>query len=493
MTEPINKRLQFERLAAPEIDPWSATTVLSMIALEISWLVPWYHLVTGLQPGAALLRSYLTLGLTLGLAYALSKGLALLQLQPRARLLTLLGILFLNILGAMALLAPGTDLQAVPSLSNTIPIRLALPISASLLIAAVTVLMGWWRGLGIAQGSLRSGHAMRGFRFGLVMILLYGVIQSSLGGELRYFHFYIFLCAGLIAMISARLSSQHRLDGGLGPTDRAWIVGIAVLTVGLVGLAALAAAVARGPLSELASSAASIAFTWTARLLAVALSPVLYLAVRAMRGFVNLLNQAVMPQSAQEPQVRPSPYDEWLNELRETEPPVWADELTAWLQGILFAAAALAVVWLFLIRLRRIRALKPTEPSGVRGSSYERGEIRPALINALWDRLQALNARDRLRASERVRQIYAQLMQLCGQLGMARAASTTPLEYLPTLKDRFPEFQSELETITQAYNRVRYGELPETRREVDAVERAWARIRARGQELYYEGIGFFRT
>ncbi len=37
--------------------------------------------------------------------------------------------------------------------------------------------------------------------------------------------------------------------------------------------------------------------------------------------------------------------------------------------------------------------------------------------------------------------------------------------------------------MTEAYNRVRYGELPETATEVEAVEAAWQRLRAEGKRL----------
>jgi hypothetical protein len=475
-------------------------TMLSMIVYEVSWLVPWYHLLTGVDQDGALLRSYLTLGLTVALAYAVSKGLAIFQLRTRVRLLSLLGFLAVNIVVALLLLAPTVSLPSLASPPFSAPNGVALPLGSPLPVAAITVLVGWWRGIGIAQGSLKPGHAIRGFQFGLVMILLYGVAVSSLGGELRYAHFYLFLCAGLIAMISTRLSSLHRPGGRSGPADRTWLVGITVLTIGMVGLAALVAAVARGPFSALASSAARLMLEWAVRILVVILSPILYLSVRLMRGFIHLLNQATMPQTAAEPQVTPSPYDDWLNELREAEPPAWADELTIWVRGILLAAAALAILWLLLSRLRRIRAMTLVGAAEDWERTFDREGLRPALEAALrrrfyavWDRLKGFSDRDRWEASEKVRRIYAQLMRLCSQLGMARAPSITPFEFLPALKERFPEFHSELETITRAYVRVRYGEMPETRREVDAVERAWVRVQARGQELYYEGISFFRT
>jgi hypothetical protein len=40
--------------------------------------------------------------------------------------------------------------------------------------------------------------------------------------------------------------------------------------------------------------------------------------------------------------------------------------------------------------------------------------------------------------------------------------------------------QAELAQVTHAYLKVRYGELPETHAEVEAVERAWRKVQAEG-------------
>jgi hypothetical protein len=93
-----------------------------------------------------------------------------------------------------------------------------------------------------------------------------------------------------------------------------------------------------------------------------------------------------------------------------------------------------------------------------------------------------LQAGQRLLAAARIRRIYAELMILTQDMGKPRPAAQTPLEYLPALAALFPTAQDDLAAITQAYLQVRYGELPETRQEVEVVEKAWARVRAQGLE-----------
>jgi hypothetical protein len=57
------------------------------------------------------------------------------------------------------------------------------------------------------------------------------------------------------------------------------------------------------------------------------------------------------------------------------------------------------------------------------------------------------------------------------------------LEFLPEAEGIFPASSEDLALITTAYNRVRYGEYPEDREEVDAVESAWRRVNEQAKLL----------
>ncbi len=83
-------------------------------------------------------------------------------------------------------------------------------------------------------------------------------------------------------------------------------------------------------------------------------------------------------------------------------------------------------------------------------------------------------------AAARIRQIYRQLLRESARLGKAREQAETPLEFLPELQVVFPGCYEELVLITRAYLRVRYGEYPESRQEVQVVEQAWKHVRRHG-------------
>jgi hypothetical protein len=136
--------------------------------------------------------------------------------------------------------------------------------------------------------------------------------------------------------------------------------------------------------------------------------------------------------------------------------------------------AAVIIITLVIIRRQaRKRHLVAEEDRFATGSNrqtYTPGKMRK-------DRSGWLNPK-RLLAAAQVRRIYAQLMDLCEKLGHARPAALTPLEFLPTLRQVFPEGETQVTLITNAYLRVRYGELPETDAEVKDIRQAWDWLKA---------------
>ena len=105
-------------------------------------------------------------------------------------------------------------------------------------------------------------------------------------------------------------------------------------------------------------------------------------------------------------------------------------------------------------------------------------------VEALSERLSMLRQSGRLFGALRVRVIYTNLMSLCEEFDCPRRRVQTPLEFLPTLRGLFPNHFDEIELITEAYNRVRYGELPEVSGDLQRVEEAWRRVREQAKNLH---------
>jgi hypothetical protein len=77
-------------------------------------------------------------------------------------------------------------------------------------------------------------------------------------------------------------------------------------------------------------------------------------------------------------------------------------------------------------------------------------------------------------------------MDICDSLGKPRLEAQTPLEFISVLINLFPDYQSEIDMITNAYLDVRYGLLPENPRAVAEIEVAWKRLHTSASKLIKE-------
>jgi hypothetical protein len=146
----------------------------------------------------------------------------------------------------------------------------------------------------------------------------------------------------------------------------------------------------------------------------------------------------------------------------------------------------LAVVLAIYVRDERRRRLLYEQLEQIR----ERGlwkSLRDSLRKGLKDTGLLLagvfdaDQRRRLLAAARIRRIYSGLMDLCEDLDAPRPQASTPLEFIPRLAELFPSGAGDVSLITDAYQHVRYGELPEQADEVASVEAAWQRVKAEGK------------
>ena len=80
------------------------------------------------------------------------------------------------------------------------------------------------------------------------------------------------------------------------------------------------------------------------------------------------------------------------------------------------------------------------------------------------------------RAAASIRRIYRLMCRAATAAGYPRLEAETPYEYLPTVSRVWPNHAPEVRQITEAFIRVRYGEVPETREELAAIHEAWRRL-----------------
>jgi hypothetical protein len=76
-----------------------------------------------------------------------------------------------------------------------------------------------------------------------------------------------------------------------------------------------------------------------------------------------------------------------------------------------------------------------------------------------------------------VRRIYGRFLRLAAACGVARRASETPLEFSTRLQLSYPESEGAALLLTQAYNKVRYGEFSDEEIDLTGVRGSWQHLR----------------
>jgi hypothetical protein len=471
--------------------PWRELAVFSLMGMELSWMVPWYRSLTPATYAASPWRAFLALGgMFLGV-HLVVRLMNFVHLRFDLRRLTLVILFAIALLVGMKTLLYasepvslgeliGRPLQALSDWTSLIPDEF---------VVALVCLAACWRGLSLAQEFIEPLTVRQNFRFGVIMFLAYVFLNTLVTGETPGPLMYLFLVCGLTAMGAARIWSISSLRGGAGsPFDRRWFFGMVGATLAVVGLAALAARlVGSGVIFQQIGAAILGVFMLV---LLAAISPAIYFLPRLL-GNVPAVSGAV---------------GQLTERLRSVQAALlsFSDRLFAFLErsGLFTLARHLKPILLWsligVVGLLILGALARWLHQDRAGWSDERQSLlapeqlwqllRAALQNQLRRAGQSLAGMARLRPSQRllaaahIRRIYTRLMELAAALGAPRLSAQTPLEFLPALTSLFPDCQAELVAITQAYLRVRYGELPETRQEVQQIEAAWLRIQSLGQD-----------
>lgn len=98
-------------------------------------------------------------------------------------------------------------------------------------------------------------------------------------------------------------------------------------------------------------------------------------------------------------------------------------------------------------------------------------------LPSLWDRLwRGLPGLRQWRTARSIRRIYYQMIYAAEHRGVDRRPAQTPYEFLPELGEIWPQGSLDTELITRAYVRIRYGQMPENKEELQEIMQAWERL-----------------
>jgi ABC-type multidrug transport system fused ATPase/permease subunit len=480
------------------INPWREIAIFMMLIMEVCWVTPWFRSMTPQTYAVNETWVFTILLLMVLFSHALVRIMEALHLKKSIRQgLMAFFIIVGSYIGIKTLLYPHQAMSLTQLLTQPLrsfaDLKSLIPVEFIVIIA---VLISFWRGLSIAQQHIGPSAVMEHFWIGIVMYLAFIFFNTMVTGETPGNFFFLFLFASLVAMCSARLTVVGMLRGGReNKFNRYWFIGIILIASFTVGIAALLG----GQVGD--------KFGWIGGLLFAAFGSILIIIWLIFNPVITLLIN-FLSKIFQSKSLEALSNDlDNLNQLFQGLSQRILDlvgmsgvgdfitRVGPTLKQILFitiiALLILGVIAWMAIRLWRDRQRRRLEND--QASNLKANNIAQLLLNMLkqgWNGaisalggLTDFNRRQKLKAAARIRQIYADLMELCENLEHPRADAETPLEFMPKLNLIFPELLSEISTITEAYNRVRYGLLPETRQEVLDVESAWSRIDQAGRTM----------
>lgn len=335
-----------------------------------------------------------------------------------------------------------------------------------------------WRCLLLARHTIGVLSLRDSFQFGLGALLFYGLFDLNQAIPPAHLQFGLYFLLALVTLGTTRLVEMSlevgRVQANLRPLWLGLILGFAILwiacTAGLDRLIFLQQDLIR----EGAVYLVAVILMVTVFPLTIIAMGLVDLFIEVIRFLMNLFRDVFSGMridiNAASPNVQQVPL---LNHTINTRP---------WIV-IVLALALLAAIYISfrLVKGRRNWNAVDGMESDLESVDWldrQRNWFKRNLsqISALFNRRLNLADARKLWAAARIRYIYSRMLALSSRLGEPRPAFATPSEFCPKLQKRLPDAAEDIALITAAYNRIRYGELPETGEEVERVLAAWQKI-----------------
>lgn len=476
---------------------WRELALFASIIMELSWAVLWYRAFIYSDNSLPYVRVFLVLGTIMMFSYLVTRIMNSFDLRLFIRRVLFVLVIFLSLLvGLKTLFYSHQTIGLGELLSKEISNFRDMPgLVPPEFMLMLIILFVCWRGMKLVGRQIAPENVISGFRTGILLFVGYGIF-FAITDRAPIFTLYLFLFFSLFAMSTSRISILGVLRGGHNiPFSQQWLFGIVVVLLFILGISALGITL----LSDRGFDFIFDIFFWTINLIILIITPLVWLItwlvgllwewlnlemmfqllVDMIRGLQSILGEVLDTMNLWFERMENSDLQQFFLSLGSLRPYV------LWGTIILFV-----VLLLFTIRRHYwkeqedndeeyLTLLDQEDMLDLLRSAFRRGLDR--IADGLGQIAQLRNAR-RMLGAARIRRIYAHLMDLCIKLDQPRPPSITPLEFMPTLENIFPSLSEDLSTITEAYLRVRYGELPESKQEVEIIEEAWKHVRTLGQD-----------
>jgi hypothetical protein len=344
----------------------------------------------------------------------------------------------------------------------------------------VTTFM-WWRGIRLAVRLPEINNVGLRLRLGGLVLLPLIVWFSSgfVAISIVPFVLMFFLAAlTVVSLVRAENIEQER-SGTAATLNTRWFIVVFGAALAIVFLGAVIAAFISGDslllvLGWLSPLWHSLQFGLTVT--AVTLFEMIEPALGVFSIFVQLVSRllaavlSMVSNALQEANILPE------QAAMEIPTPTATTEVVV---PVLAGKALTTVIMLGLIALVALALARAYLQTTFAARNSDRSQVdhadtdEPGLGRRMLERLGLLR---QWRAAASVRRIYRLMCQAAASSGYPRLEAETPYEYIPTLARVWPEQAAESRLITEAFIRVRYGEIPETDEELEAIREAWRRL-----------------
>ncbi|MGD8626432.1 MAG: DUF4129 domain-containing protein [Anaerolineae bacterium] len=357
-------------------------------------------------------------------------------------------------------------------------------------LAVMLLVYLWARGIHLAHRSLSPESVGFSFRAGVLLLIgttLFATIAAGqdVGGFILFYFFF-----SLVAVALARTDQIQELPNSSGVGYSGFWIGSTLGAVAILVLlgVVVAAFFSGGGLAQILGWLSPVLTALGVLLAAIAIF-FLWLIDRLLS--LLSIDLGALEQSVRETLQRLS--DALVVPVPPPLPGAEADArpILSALQIAIAVGFPLLVVSLVLLftwyRRRRAGVREADESRESLLSARAVGENLRSMLRDGLDRLGELaglvnrfGLGARFLAAVSIRRIYANVVRLASDAGYPRARSQTPYEYLPTLYRALPGSEADVQLITEAYVNAHYGQVPDSREELQRIRTCWEQIRARG-------------
>ncbi|MCJ7626575.1 MAG: DUF4129 domain-containing protein [Anaerolineaceae bacterium] len=454
---------------------WSELANFSRMVMELILAASWYVSLTSSFP--KWYPGFFFLGLSYLISHFLVRVLQNSELKMSIQRLVFSLWMLLDILAGLRMLLPADGPLTIIDMVKQIYIIL-LPESdlVGFWIILFILLLGI-RGIATARKQMTARDTLDGFRINLLLFIIYAAIFGRQMPQIALASFFSFLFFALIALSLARIADISGSHGGKIPAlGKQWTMGIFGITAGIILISILMVLIFNFEVADFLASGLVLLVQIFSGILILLATPILYVVLAIVQFIYDLMGLRVL-EDLENVQINTGAvlieqFDDQISRGTDLAP-----------RTILMAGVFLILVIIALVLLRRSNRRRMYRGEDGIYEITEKTPITNPLKNLFRNILrfrQRTSARS-IFAAARVRRIYAQLMDQCKRLGKPRPRSQTPFEFLPKMESLYPENMDDLTLITEAYVKVRYGQLPETSKDIDDVLAAWERVKGYGK------------